>query len=1362
MAATAVILVRWHDSPVRRTLNARVADWIAAEFGDEARIGRFHLGGRSLMMQDVTIPLDHHGSNLRAESVTATLDWLQLAANPREPLRVLREVSLSHPVLTLAVSRDSSVNDSGSWIPPITIPAAAFHGMSQLDGLQSGDIDDGRIILQTIGKTPREVCHFNATLTPAETDGFQLAAYGCCLSDTSCRLTLTGALKPTAEHAEAQLLLDIPPGSVPGLGNPALFIATDGGRVALRAETADSLLIVRGSAVLTGIKISIGADTLRIPNARMILSSDSILFPTLPLEQKWFRGEARGVVVLRGRGFVDFTGEALTQRFKEFAESLIGQIDVEGDIAARFRVTGSWDDPRCEVGLSGRNLRIAGRPITDVRAGMTIGKQGVELTRATATVGICSAEFAGSMRYGELPTISGAGRIGFSSPPGIFGWESRLKGVRLKAHGTARDPQLLGQLFSVDDQAVGEVTIGRLDSGWYARAGVTAESSGYLYAIPEAGGITIRGEDMQQWIGMMLGGAESVRAIETFGFSFHGNERAGDLYAHIKVNPDSTEPWTHLARDFQFTGAYEQLGSERTSFSGQWSGIAGGGFPFEGSGCVTLDQRRLVVDRFAVDNVGDVHGWVDLETQELNLDAGISGLSLERILSGQAWFERMKLHGDISGYAQVQGSLRQPQWTANVAMTYGSLLGIGGYWINLEADGIGRRTNLRSFELGRDIRRITSATGHVDFDTDSLAIHAVIEDADANDLFLATTGKRNILTGNLNAWATLSGRISRPDIEAHLAVEHGELFGELYADECQATLHTTGMPDGRREYQIPECVFRKDGAYQFTAWGSVGAENGRLSAHVEGSGDFLDLIDQVDRTFQTLGSSGSFQTEIGGTLKHPELLNATLAIDDGRFSYVDACPSIVETEASLSVSGGGSISPGYLRFRVGDRTLEIALTPAAQSIRSGLESLVIPTPCLNLGVIEISTGTMGMPMRLPGLMKADWSGVLSFGSSDGIPVTISSAGEGCLAIEGQAAVQSARLTFPFVGGSGNPRPVAKWLMNRLKEAQWNMSVAVESGNHYSVEITGLKDSEMFAPLRTEPIFNTLAEYIDHLSIDAIMDPTDNPIRLSGRIDDETFRLSGRITSSRGTADYLDQTFRVDRVTADFDETDVMPILEGRGITQGTDSLGRLVEVYLTMYQLDRETNTRQPRGRLDQVTFVLESDVTETPEQALALLGYDQTDVGGKAEQVVTSAVTRVIGRRWLDPIERRLERWTLFDEIALTPVGGRATAPARQQREKAISDTLQQSTVVRFFRGSQVTVGKYVTPDLFLTYTGELAEGQVEVGTRIGFVHSWNAEYRMNPLSRDLVLDFAVEYDEIERRRDESISLKYSFVLEP
>jgi hypothetical protein len=226
----------------------------------------------------------------------------------------------------------------------------------------------------------------------------------------------------------------------------------------------------------------------------------------------------------------------------------------------------------------------------------------------------------------------------------------------------------------------------------------------------------------------------------------------------------------------------------------------------------------------------------------------------------------------------------------------------------------------------------------------------------------------------------------------------------------------------------------------------------------------------------------------------------------------------------------------------------------------------------------------------------------------------------------------------------------------------------------------------------------------------------------------------------------------------------MPVLEGRAYTFGVDSVGRRVPVYLTMYQADTENQSRSVRGRLDKIIFVLEGAGGESSEKALEYLGYKPADASGKAEQLVATTVARVIGRQWIDPLERKLERWTWLDEIALSPGGGRRTSLSRQYLQNTIrADTLANAGVVRFFTGSQLSVGKYLFNDVFVSYTGELAETQSGIeGGRIGLVHFWNLEYRMEPISRDLVLDFAVEYDEAERRRDESVSLKYSFALEP
>ena len=279
-----------------------------------------------------------------------------------------------------------------------------------------------------------------------------------------------------------------------------------------------------------------------------------------------------------------------------------------------------------------------------------------------------------------------------------------------------------------------------------------------------------------------------------------------------------------------------------------------------------------------------------------------------------------------------------------------------------------------------------------------------------------------------------------------------------------------------------------------------------------------------------------------------------------------------------------------------------------------------------------------------------------------------------------------------------------------------------------------------------------------------MATTETPLVMEGALVDSSLRLHGKLSASSGKADYLDQTFWIEKLQAEFDETDIFPIISGRSATYGVDSVGRTVPVYLTIYEIDPESNTRVPYGRFEDVTYVLEADGYPDQEQVLALLGYDLTNFSqGKAEQLLTRTAMTAAKRIWLDPISRRLERATFFDEISLAPGGGVSASIFRQQRESVLRDTLESSGVVKFLKGSNVTVGKYFTKDIFVTYTGELAEAAGEIeGGRLGLIHYWNLQYRVVPLSPDFVLDFALEYDEASRRRDESVALKYSFVLEP
>ncbi|MFZ5434141.1 MAG: translocation/assembly module TamB domain-containing protein [Calditrichota bacterium] len=1351
---------------LRRSINAQTASWLTNQFGPGTRIGDLDLNWSSLTIHDVSVPVGSHGSRINVNRVEAALDPVQLVAHPKKLMRTIRAIWLTGVDIHLAAPQTKSGNtrNGNSWIPKLEISTEFYDEIGRIDSLKEIAFENCRLIYDGTNKTPTNICEFRGIINQANPGLFRIKSRGIVLADSAFDFGIDGFVNGKQREMAIQATADVPRGVLPYWPDSAVHIATNGVGLEVQAHAQDSSVELSGSAWLQGLTITTATTTLTFDSLSVTLVHDSVTIQRASYVLDPAYGELAGYLLLRDQGLLNFSGSLKVDSLKDLHDSFGSPLELDGKLESQFAIVGDLREPRLQADARLFDFMLYKQKFDDAHVELSLTQEEFEVKKSYLSAAGLELNAHGRIALAGSQDCDITGELLFAKPLEVLNRQSELRKIEISIIGAIESPSIETVLKGDRECRLGELSISQSDNIWHA---VSRSASGLESKIDlelDSGLVQLYGGDVHNILAILFPQGETeLGAIRTSHLLFNGDNTYGDLEFEASVILDSNRLYTQIAQEIKFEGRYERTQPDRMILSGNWSGITADEQAFRGRGELILNHHTLVVNRLFIDDVGELSGWINPDERMLNLQLQISDLTAERFPVKPVFIQKARIEGDFSGYFEIQGSFDNPRWTANLAMTNGAILGVPGYWVNVESEGSGTQIQLRNVEAGRDVRKIIGVSGTVDLRNDSLLLNAQVGSARAEDFLLALSGRTGLFSGELDGYGIISGAITHPDIKAELAIRKGEMLNEIYVDEFLASFQTDIADDGSRIYRIPQCSFFKQGKYGFSGSAQVGENGESLTAHIEGNGDFLDLVDQVDRVFHTRGSNGSLRLDIGGTLQSPTIIGGSLALRKGYFVYADASPGLIATEIALSVAAGGTVEPGYIRFNTGSQWLEIAVVPVEQSVRPGLDPLVIPYPRLKLGTLEIRSGSEGMPLRVSGLMKPVWYGPIAFGTDDAEPVTISAWGDKRLLIRGDLTIRNTRMTFPFVKSSGNADlPVARWLVKRLEEAQWDLRVAVGSGNHYDVEITGLKNSEMFAPLRESTVFETLADYIDHLSIDAIVDPSDDPIRIRGTIDDSTFFLIGRMTASRGVVEYLDQTFSIDYVTADFDETNVFPILEGRAEAEGTDSLGRNVPVYLTMYQIDRETNIRQKRGRFDKVTFVLEGDADETPEQVLVLLGYDPQAAGAKAGQVFATTFARVIGRQWLDPLERHLERWTLLDEVALNPGGGRASPLARQQRDRAATDTLDQNSTVRFFTGSQVTVGKYLTPNLFVTYTGELTEGQIDVGTRIGLIHLWNLEYRMEPLSRDLVVDFAVEYDEVERKRDESISLKYSFALEP
>jgi len=333
-------------------------------------------------------------------------------------------------------------------------------------------------------------------------------------------------------------------------------------------------------------------------------------------------------------------------------------------------------------------------------------------------------------------------------------------------------------------------------------------------------------------------------------------------------------------------------------------------------------------------------------------------------------------------------------------------------------------------------------------------------------------------------------------------------------------------------------------------------------------------------------------------------------------------------------------------------------------------------------------------------------------------------------VRGTIKLRDVSLTYPPVKkGSAN-----KTLSDLLKRINWDLSLVSVKGNRYFRRISGL---------------------LDDIYINLQIDNQLSQLNFTGSIKDGSFQVEGRAISTLGTMEYLDQSFLVEDFGIEFTPGDPRPIVYGRAKTTVTDSLGFPWDVYLTLYTVDRVTGEECPRGRWGEIRFKLSTNnpaIGTSQTQILAALGYSIENLKKKAPDIIGISTDNLVFRPLFRPFERRLERSLGLDMVRFSSHLTRNLIEMNFSPDKSPSRML-------LLRSTRVMLGKYLTSNLFLVYTGQLEAGlnphyqQKGMGLR----HTLGLEYRINP---SLLLELEYDYDSLLlwSKEDKRIWLRHTF----
>lgn len=1354
------ILVYFPNALLNQRAAASLTEYLVAQLGPEAICAQVEVGWRSVTLEDILLPLDGNGSHLSIGRIEAKIDPLVALAQPGEFERIIRSINVVRPEFVLQIEHEKSKEDSGQ-----AIPNAVYTLLERVDSLRSFSFEGGKFSLIDGDSLQTLLRDVRGALTQPAIGRFQLDAHGRGDFPIGLDVRLQGTIIPSLESIEATANVDVAEGEVAITSLPFEHLASNGGQINASFQQQASIAKLTGNGEILDIEVRYEGNSFFVPQALLTYSNGTLQAVGIEIRGPGIDASLDGSVNLTDSMRLDCRLSAMLDA-DQFS-AVFGEV-VSGKGKTEISVAGPAREPVLIATFSSDSLIWKKQVVQAIAANLEYRRDSLFVHSFKCEGDPAMLSAYGGIWIGDGPMLDLAVTLFPRELPGVLGASSELSSLNMSINGKVETPVVTWVARDSIDDALGS---GSLRYRGNSFSLLFAESGGRVGTADvsiDTSQITADVSNLHVLLPIVYPKLDSLlQQIEQLEISFQGNKDTGSLEVDVEGDTTVRSALSSVLNNLKFDGSYDRQQDDSFELNGEWQGTTRRQDSFFGRGSVLIRDKMIDITNLYIDEAGEFSGRVVLDPAAVDLQLSIDELPLDRMPLIAEFADNWKLAGVLSGEVTAQGPLDSLGWYADISFVDGIAQGLPGYWALATAQGLNDAIDTVHVSFGRGVRNIFEAEGRLSISDNSIDVRAEFPTSEASDFLQALTGRGGLLTGELEGDLLVTGKLSAPEVLVSLRVLNGELFSELTVDRFAVDAALTTEADGTRLLAIPQLSFYKEGKYRFYAeLATVPTTGGSFQAMLEGNGDFLDLLEQVDADFTSQGSSSELRLDFAGTWNEPEFTSGRLEVNQGLFTYPPAAPGPLDMNVLIRLNHEGIVDTGFIQVNEGSDLLRLDFLPRGVDEAARLRPLVIPNPRIELGVLRISSGDEGVLVRLPGFMKPEWLGRLTTGVDTLDAITISAYDSTRLAIQGDALMRDGRFTFPFISyGGGRMRPVTKWLVDRLYEAQWDLDISMGKGIHYDVEITGFKDSDLFTMLGKNPLLGTVAEYVDHISVDAIVAQTETPLLMTGSIVDSSLRLEGRLEATSGSADYLDQTFWIETLRADFDETDIFPVISGRGATYGVDSVGRTVPVYLTIYQIDEETQTRVPFGRFEDVTYVLEAEGYPDPEAVLALLGYDVTNFSqGKAEQLLTRTAMNAAKRIWLDPIARRLERATFFDQISLAPGGGASASLFRAQRENVLTDTLEADGYVRFLKGSHVTVGKYLNSDVFVTYTGELAEasgGEVE-GGRLGLIHFWNLQYRVVPLSPDFVLDFAVEYDEASRRRDESVALKYSFVLEP
>ncbi|MDZ7392588.1 MAG: translocation/assembly module TamB domain-containing protein [candidate division KSB1 bacterium] len=738
---------------------------------------------------------------------------------------------------------------------------------------------------------------------------------------------------------------------------------------------------------------------------------------------------------------------------------------------------------------------------------------------------------------------------------------------------------------------------------------------------------------------------------------------------------------------------------------------------------VVFRKRGVEISKLTLGS--SVGAWLKLDRGKLQGDVRVRGARIEKL----TFVPDSLVRGELNGEVAFAGSLQAPQVKGAVAFSDAYFHGEGPFAGALSFRTEGSALRVEELAVKDGEREVVRGEFSLDASGRVSRLSVSGQGIDLNRAFAAFSGLRDVVRGEANLQVKAEGASDGLDVSAEVQVLKGKVFG-VGID----TLHLSvagrpdSVPDQARGAQYARLrtlrLVRNDG-FSVQAQGALPLDlEEPLAVEAEGKGDLLRLLASSGGFVKEGKSRCAVRLRLGGTWSSPRLEEGELTLEDGELRCASIVPVIKQLKGTMRLRPESHfVELVELRGLMGGEPFVIYNVPSVgKGYRRSLLPFELEELGVSLGILVIETSPDGIVLNIPGLMEQGEYGrfqLLGYGAEDRF----------CVAgpperpvVYGTMVLHGVEFAYPFNESGG----VSSHLTQVLEGVDWDLRVVPGTNTRYVKKLPGA---------------------LDNVYVTLDLDERYGGLHFTGRVSDETFRVEGELKSTRGSVEYLDMNFRLEQAGIEFDRNTLIPIVYGRAYTTVADSNGIPCQIYLTLATVDRALEGRKVdervldqryRARWDELRFQLSSDnasLGSTEAQLLASLGYTPDRLRQKTVDVIGISADNLVFRHLFRPFERRLENYLGLDVVRLS---SRLT---RNFIEMNLASSVPIPSKLYLLRSTRLTVGKYLSDDLYLVYTGQLESGldyRYQV-PGLGLHHTFGLELRLNP---KLLIEMEYDYD--------------------